>query len=146
MRTLTLVFLLLLPAISFADPWCLIRDEAQLCRYKTSDACYKEAARRGGDCRENYKEIGVSGVGPWCVVTATYRRCVFNGKRGCLRQAQAVGGGCVKNVERDLELALRNKSDGGNADCEDLACELRESARDSISQQTEQVGVDDGDF
>jgi hypothetical protein len=80
------------------------------------------------------------------VVTATYRRCMYYGKRGCLRQAQAVGGGCVKNVERDLELALRNKSDGGNVACEDLACELRESARDSISQQTEQVGVDDGDF
>ena len=141
MRILTLVFLLLLPAISFADPWCLIRNEAELCRYKTSDACYKVAARDGGDCRENYKEIGISGYGPWCVVTPTYRRCVFYGKKGCIRQARAVGGGCVKNVERDLELALRNKKDAGSSSCADLACELRASSRDVINQQTEQIGV-----
>ena len=143
MRTLTLVFLLLLPAISFADPWCLIRDEAQLCRYKTSAACYKVAARNGGDCRENYKEIGISGYGPWCVVTTTYRRCVFYGKKGCMRQARAVGGGCVKNVERDLELALRNKKDGGSAICADLACELRESGSGNVTQQNEQIGFGD---
>jgi hypothetical protein len=111
MRQFLLISLLLLPAllpeIAFADgrdPWCLIRDENEICAYKTAQECYG-SAQYGGYCRENYKLMGDSdGKRNWCVITATRRDCKYSRNR-CLKRAIEVGGGCVENTEKALERA-----------------------------------------
>ena len=147
MRTLISLLFFILPSIALADPWCLVRDEKTQCIFATSTACYDAVARQGGSCRENYREVGIRGTAPYCVVTATYRRCVHRSRQRCLDIAREAGGGCVKNVERDLELASRNKRVGATRDCEDLACELNEASSVSTpTPQAEQVILTEPDF
>jgi hypothetical protein len=94
----------LFPAVTYAqgsDPWCLVRDEAEICGYQTKEACYAKA-QYGGFCRQNTRFMGVSGERRWCVVTDTRRNCAYS-RNMCLKVAQEVGGGCVENTELALK-------------------------------------------
>ena len=105
MRYLLLISLLTFPAITLAassDPWCLVRDETEICAYVTAEECYK-VSQYGGDCRPNARFMGTSGDNKWCLVTATRRTCTYGAKGSCLRAARAQDGGCVQNTEKALE-------------------------------------------
>ncbi|MEC9375450.1 MAG: hypothetical protein VYA80_03645 [Pseudomonadota bacterium] len=142
MRFLTVIIFFLAPAISYAAPWCLIKDEKSFCTYYSAETCYDSVARQGGDCRENYREVGVTtGKAPYCIITAKYRDCSFRSRSSCVRKALSVEGGCVRNIERDLERAAirRRRIESSASDCPDLACELNvaseaASALDSSDQ------------
>ena len=144
MRVLYLALLLLAPGIALAAPWCLVRDENEYCNYDTADSCYRVVSREGGSCRQNYREIGLRGGAPWCVVTSLYRRCIYYGKTSYLSVARSENGGCVRNVEKDLELAAKNKRQGASSDCEDISCELQQASRSAApGTNQDQVVLED---
>ena len=107
MRYFLLISLFLLPTITLAsggDPWCLIRDENEVCGFKTAQECYAKS-QYGGYCRENHRFMGVSEANRrWCVVTASRRDCKY-ARKGCLKAAIELGGGCVENTEQALKRA-----------------------------------------
>jgi hypothetical protein len=147
MRTAIAIFLIFASSTALAGPWCLVRDENVGCNFQTAESCYNAVASQGGSCRENYKEVGTSGIAPFCVVTATYRRCIYGSRDSCVRRAMAVNGGCVRNIERDLELSARNKRVVSSSDCGDLACELSEvGSGQPVTPATEQIILDEPDF
>jgi len=142
MRQLLLISFLLFPVITLADgksAWCLIKDERELCRYNTAEACYNHVATQGGFCRENPRILGMSGTKRWCVVSASGRNCNVSGHRQCLNYARAINAGCVENTEqaiareRSAEGFRVGSSEGGGVSLtEELEAALREgSASDS---------------
>ena len=124
MRKLLLISLFLFPTIALAggsSPWCLVRDENEICKYNAAEECYEAVAKLGGSCRENHLRLGMRGENQWCVVTGSRRDCSFNMSRQCFNAAQKVGGGCVRNTEKALEYA---KSSGEFVSGEGLAGDI----------------------
>ena len=124
MRFVIGLCLYLVSAAVMAAPWCLIKNEREICIYDAAEDCYNAVAREGGSCRENFREVGAIGGARYCVVTSKFRRCQYRNRDRCVRAALAVNGGCVDNIERALELSARRKAEARASDCEDLACEL----------------------
>ena len=93
-----------------ASPWCLIRDDAELCQYEDADDCYKAVPRNGGYCRENFKAAGVVGESNFCVITANSRRCTYYSQQSCINAAAKMKGGCVPNRDKNQQ---KSGSGGG---------------------------------
>jgi hypothetical protein len=126
-RKILLILLLMFPVISLAaGEWCLVRDGAEFCEYSSSQACYGAAEDSGGDCRQNYRQVGSKGGQRWCLMTATKRSCRYGTANGCLKAAREANGGCVENIEKALREAQVFGGGGGSDECSegDIACEL----------------------
>ncbi|MCP4929967.1 MAG: hypothetical protein GY918_13005 [Gammaproteobacteria bacterium] len=144
MRKILLTLLLLFPMVSQAAPWCLVIDENERCQFRSADACYAAASKRGGSCRENYKILGSKGNYPWCLVTSQYRSCIYWSQDDCLRDARSENGGCVDNFDLAIEktLALNRRNQTVEISCAegDVICETASSAFEPQMQE-DQVEV-----
>jgi hypothetical protein len=149
MRQLLLILLLLFPVITLAgdkSAWCLVRDENEVCRYGTAEACYEHAASRGGFCRENPRIMGMSGESRWCVVSATGRNCNFSAQRQCLSAARAINAGCVQNTEAALARKRTLEGYAGGVDEStgiSLTDELKSALAQGSNNEQEQVILED---
>ena len=149
-RKLLFILLLMSPAISqAAASWCLVRDENVFCRFKSADACYAAAAKRGGSCRENFQLHGSRGKLKWCVITANYRQCNYTDKAQCVRVALQSDGGCVENVERALkeEIGIKITADS-KAGCGDgdISCQIGSELTERRVENEDMGGLVDEDF
>ncbi|MEE4185849.1 MAG: hypothetical protein V2J12_08790 [Gammaproteobacteria bacterium] len=145
-RPLFTALLLLAPAFAAAEPWCLVLDAQENCRWLTAEDCYNASNQVGGYCKPNPRERGITGIAPYCVITADQRRCTYRSQRRCLDVAVAVSGGCVRNTE--LDLARRARGEERDLGCVpgDLECETDtlgsfSGGLDAAGYSTEQIPV-----
>jgi hypothetical protein len=146
MRKLLIISLLLFPVVTLASggAWCLVLDETENCRYGTAEACYSNAAKIGGYCRENARALGSRGDRQWCVVSASGRNCNYIGQRRCHNIARRLNGGCVENTEA----LLKNKRRGmkkWDYDGDVLAAELNNALQEesaAAAQESQQPAIE----
>jgi len=102
LKSLLLIGLLSASGAALAEPWCLVRDATEVCRFFVVEECYKEANRGGGYCKPNPRELGIKGSAPYCVISEGSRVCKYRSRGRCLNDARKANGGCVRNTELDL--------------------------------------------
>ncbi|NND54929.1 MAG: hypothetical protein HKN56_08175 [Gammaproteobacteria bacterium] len=102
LQRLLIVGLLCFSGAAFAEPWCLVRDAKENCRFYEPEPCYLEANRGGGYCKPNPRELGAKGAAPYCLVSEGGRVCKYRSRGRCLTDARRRNGGCVRNTELDL--------------------------------------------
>lgn len=101
-KNLLVVALFAFSSAAVAEPWCLVRDTKENCRYYTAEECYRDSNRGGGYCKPNPRELGVKGNAPYCVISAGSKVCKYRSRGRCLSDARRISGGCVRNTELDL--------------------------------------------
>jgi hypothetical protein len=119
-----------------SSPWCLVRDEIEVCNYSTQEICYNVAIGAGGYCRENARRAGVKGDGEWCVISANGRNCRYFSQQACLNAARSIdssgiSSGCVYNTELALEKAKERNESFGFA----LEDQIEASGQDNLANQ-----------
>jgi hypothetical protein len=91
---------ILLPATGHAAPFCLQSQTLPpQCIYHDAALCAKDAARQGGECSGNKKELRlVPSVGKYCVVTSQKASlCIYASLDSCQKVAHAQGAACMES-------------------------------------------------
>ena len=148
LKKIAILALLTAPGAAFAEPWCLVSDAKENCKFLTADECYQQSNRRGGYCKPNPREVGVLGYAPYCVITGDSKRCSYRSRAQCLLQARQSNGGCVRNTELDLARRAAGQARAVGCSPTDVTCALTQDeftgGLEAAGYSTEQVGVDSG--
>jgi hypothetical protein len=83
-----------------AAPFCIGTESVPpQCIYFDADSCRREAARQGGVCSANAKEVRVStNLGQYCVMTSQQvSLCIYLDRRSCEIAAGQQHGACVSS-------------------------------------------------